>query len=119
MIKDYENKDLEFSRETYLELIRDSQESIQLMLELAKSLEHPRAFEVLAGLIRSTAEINGKLVDLHLSNKELLKPVQKGEAGNAVTTMTTNNNLFLGSTSDLQKLLKDLKKEELSVINNN
>ena len=91
--------DYEYSRDTYYELLEKGKQSLELMIEVARESEHPRAFEVLSGMMKNMADINDKLMDLNKKEKELQKPETK-QVGN-----TTNNNVFLGSTADLQKLL--------------
>jgi len=90
--------DYDYSRETYYDLLEKGKESLQLMIEVARESEHPRAFEVLSGMMKNMADINDKLMDLNKKEKELQKPEAK-QVGN------TTNNVFLGSTADLQKLL--------------
>ena len=90
--------DYDYSRETYYDLLEKGKESLQLMIEVARESEHPRAFEVLSGMMKKMAAINDKLMDLNKKEKELQKPETK-QVGN------TTNNVFLGSTADLQKLL--------------
>jgi len=92
-------QDYEYSRETYYDLIEKGRESLELMIEVARESEHPRAFEVLAGMIKGIADVNDKLMDLNKKQKELLKDDRPADA------TTTNNNLFVGSTSDLQRML--------------
>ena len=91
--------DYEYSRETYYDLIEKGRESLELMIEVARESEHPRAFEVLAGMIKGIADVNDKLMDLNKKQKELLKDDRPADA------TTTNNNLFVGSTTDLQRML--------------
>ena len=69
------------------------------MLEIAKQSEHPRAFEVVGQLIKSGLDANKELMTLHKTKKEL--SMEKGG-----TTTNVNNAVFVGSTADLQKLLK-------------
>lgn len=91
--------DYEYSRDTYYEILEKGKESLELMIEVARESEHPRAFEVLSGMMKNMADINDKLMDLNKKNKDINKEeVQK---------QVTNNNVFLGSTADLQKLLKN------------
>ena len=90
--------DYEYSRDTYYEILEKGKESLELMLEVARESEHPRAFEVLSGMMKNMADINDKLMDLNKKNKDINKEDIK---------QVTNNNVFLGSTADLQKLLKD------------
>lgn len=91
--------DYEYSRDTYYEILEKGKESLELMIEVARESEHPRAFEVLSGMMKNMADINDKLMDLNKKNKDINQE--------DVKQVTTNNNVFLGSTADLQKLLKD------------
>ena len=69
-MKETENKnvdiDYEYSRKTYYELIEKSKESLDLMLEVAKESEHPRAFEVLGNMIKQISDVNDKLLDVNI-----------------------------------------------------
>jgi hypothetical protein len=89
--------DYEFSRETYKDLIRTGTLSMDTLAELARESEHPRAFEVLSNHIRNVGEVTDKLMKLQKAKKELTK-----EEGNK---RVTNNNVFVGSTTDLQRML--------------
>ena len=91
-------QDYEYSRDTYYDLIEKGRESLELMIEVARESEHPRAFEVLSGMIKGIADVNDKLMDLNKKQKELNKEDKP-------TDSTTNNNLFVGSTTDLQRML--------------
>lgn len=92
-------QDYEYSRDTYYDLIEKGRESLELMIEVARESEHPRAFEVLSGMIKGIADVNDKLMDLNKKQKELTKEDTPTES------TTTNNNLFVGSTTDLQRML--------------
>jgi len=100
--KDNIKGDYEYSRDTYYELLEKGKESLELMVEVARESEHPRAFEVLSNMMKNMADINDKLMDLNKKNKEINKEDVK-QVGN------TTNNVFLGSTADLQKLLHNEK----------
>jgi len=94
------DKDYETSRDTYYDLIDKGRESLELMIEVARESEHPRAFEVLSGMIKNISEVNDKLMDLNKKHKEVTateKPKQ--------LEGTTHNNIFLGSTTELQRFL--------------
>lgn len=96
--------DYNTSRDTYLELIEGGKESLELMIQVARESEHPRAFEVLSGMIKNIADVTDKLMELNKKHKDVLKedkPEQK---------QITNNNVFLGSTTELQKFLKSEEK---------
>ena len=94
--------DYEYSRDTYYELLEKGKESLELMVEVARESEHPRAFEVLSNMMKNMADINDKLMDLNKKNKDINKEEVKQVAN-------TTNNVFLGSTADLQRLLNDEK----------
>ena len=88
--------DYEFSRETYKDLIRTGTLSMDALAELARESEHPRAFEVLSNHIRNVGEVTDKLMKLQKAKKDLTKEDRK---------QVTNNNVFVGSTTDLQRML--------------
>ena len=90
--------DYERSRETYYDLIEKGKESLELMIEVARESEHPRAFEVLSGMIKNISDVNDKLMDLNKKHKEVSASTPQQGA-------ITNNNVFIGSTTDLQRLL--------------
>ena len=94
--------DYNYARENYYNLIERNQDAVEEMLEIAKQSEHPRAFEVVGQLIKSGLDANKELMALHKTKKEL--SIEKGGPGVAV-----NNAVFVGSTAELQKLLKAKK----------
>src|SRR6056300_1565285 len=93
------DNDYKYSRENYYNLIEKGQEAIEGILEVAKEGQHPRAYEVAGNLIKSVADTVDKLQDLQKKLKDL-----------KVLPKTANNNiknaLFVGSTAELQKMLK-------------
>ena len=95
--------DYEYSRETYYDILEKGKESMELMIEVARESEHPRAFEVLSGMMKNMADVNDKLMDLNKKQKEINREEVK-------QVSSTTNNVFLGSTSDLQKLLQNDKE---------
>ena len=96
--------DYNYARENYYNLIERNQDAIEEMLEIAKQSEHPRAFEVVGQLIKSGLDANKELMGLHKTKKEL--SIEKGGH-----TTTVNNAVFVGSTAELQKLLKGKRGE--------
>jgi hypothetical protein len=102
------NKEIEddynFSRETYKELVDKSNKAIDGMMELVLQSEHPRAFEVLSNMLKNTSDMTDKLMALQKQKKEVKKK-EKGEVQMSPTGSVTNNNVFLGSVTDLQKHL--------------
>ena len=100
-------KDYDYTRGNLYSLIEKGQEAINGIMEVAGETASPRAYEVAGQLIKSVADTTDKLADLHKKVKEI-------EADNPKTQSTvTNNALFVGSTAELQKMLKD------GMLNNN
>lgn len=95
------DNDYKYSRDTYYELVEKGKESLELMIEVARESEHPRAFEVLSGMIKNISDVNDRLMDLNKKKKDLDKKEEIQKIAN------TTNNLFVGSTTELQKLLKN------------
>ena len=90
--------DYNYARENYYNLIERNQDAVEEMLEIAKQSEHPRAFEVVGQLIKSGLDANKELMNLHKTKKEL--STEKSPSS------VTNQAVFVGSTAELQKLLK-------------
>ena len=88
-------------RQNLYNLAGQGDEAIDLMLELARESEHPRAFEVLGQLIKNNAEIGEKILKLHKRKKD-----QDKEDRPALTHKGDTNNVFIGSTAELQKMLR-------------
>ena len=95
--------DYERVRKDLFDLAGQGDEAIELMLELARESEHPRAFEVLGQLIKQNAEIGEKILKLHKTKKEVDKD---DNLLPAPSSGTTNNNVFIGSTAELQRMLR-------------
>jgi|TARA_B100000900_G_scaffold377685_1_gene361328 hypothetical protein len=93
-------KDYEYTRANLYSLIEKGQEAINGIMELAGESASPRAYEVAGQLIKSVADTTDKLADLQKKLKDLEEDSTKGP--NSIT----NNAVFVGSTSELQKLLK-------------
>lgn len=92
-------KDYEYSRANLYSLIEKGQEAINGIMELASEGGSPRAYEVAGQLIKSVGDVADKLIDLQKKVKEVEDDVSK-------TTNVTNNAVFVGSTTELSKLLK-------------
>ncbi len=101
---DIEN-DYKYQRENFYNLVERGSDAIEGILELAKEGEHPRAYEVAGQLIKNVAEVTEKLGDLQEKMRRL-----KEVPSNAPTNVT--NALFVGSTMELQKMLKDKIEDE-------
>ena len=100
LTKDDIEKDYEYTRGNLYSIIEKGQEAINGILELAQESEMPRAYEVAGQLIKNVADATDKLMDL----QKKLKDVNEEKEAKGPTTV--NNALFVGSTAELQKLLK-------------
>ena len=94
--------DYEFSRNTYKDLIRTGTMSLDVLAELARESEHPRAFEVLSKTIKDLGDTTEKLMNLQKQKDDLTNKKE-----DEVNRKVTNNNVFVGSTTDLQRMLLD------------
>lgn len=93
-------KDYEYSRGQLYSLIEKGQEALNGILEVAGEGGSPRAYEVAGQLIKNVGDVTDKLIDL----QKKLKDIEENEV--KTTNNVTNNALFVGSTADLSKLLK-------------
>ena len=98
--------DYEYTRGNLYSIIEKGQEAINGILELAQESEMPRAYEVAGQLVKSVSDATDKLMDLQKKLKDVEEEsVQKGPS-------TVNNSLFVGSTADLAKMLKEATKAQ-------
>ena len=93
------DNDYEYQRRNFYQLVERGQDAIDGILELAKESEHPRSYEVAGQLIKNVADVTEKLGDLQSKMKKLK------EVPNTAPKNVTNA-LFVGSTAELQKMLK-------------
>ena len=100
-------KDYDYTRANLYSLIEKGQETLNGIMELASEGGSPRAYEVAGQLIKSVADTTDKLADLHKKIKDIEEDNSKTQSN------VTNNALFVGSTAELQKMLKD------GMLNNN
>ena len=105
--KDDVKKDYDYTRANLYSLIEKGQETLNGIMELAGDSASPRAFEVAGQIIKSVADTTDKLMDLQKKVKEVEEEKSK------TTNNVTNNALFVGSTSELSKMLKQ------GILNNN
>jgi hypothetical protein len=105
-IKSDTRKDYEYTRGNLYSLIEKGQEAVNGILELAQETEQARAYEVAGQLIKSVADATDKLLDL----QKKLKDVEEESSSKGPTNVT--NALFVGSTADLAKLLKQNKENK-------
>ncbi len=94
-------KDYDYTRANLYSLIEKGQETLNGIMELAGESASPRAYEVAGQIIKSVADTTDKLMDLQKKVKEVDEQVTK------TTNNVTNNAVFVGSTADLSKMIKD------------
>lgn len=100
-----ENPDAHYSRSNYYNLIEKGNEALDGILEVAKESQHPRAYEVAANMIKNLSDVTEKLMILQKQQKEL-NP-QKAEQVVGPTNISVDKAVFVGSTADLLKQLKN------------
>ena len=98
-----QSSDYKYSREVFYGLVERGQDAIEGILDIARESEHPRVYEVAGQLIKTVSETTEKLIDLQAKMKELDKD---DSMPNKVS-----NNLFVGSSTELQRLLKQHAQE--------
>ena len=96
--------DFEYARGNLISIIEKGQEALNGILDVAGMSQHPRSYEVVSGLMKTLTDANKDLLELSKKKQDI-----KGEKG--FNPETVNNNLFVGSTADLQKMLKNLNNE--------
>ena len=100
------NKDYEYTRGQLYTLISQGQEAVQGALEVAQESGHPRAYEVAVNAMKQVSDMTDKLIDLQQKMKNLNKEDKKS------MPTTVNNTMFIGTTADLQKMIKDAAKNK-------
>ena len=99
-VSEHVEKDYEYQRQQFYNLVERGTDAVEGILELAKESDHPRAYEVAGNLIKQVAEVTEKLGDLQEKMRKLK------EVPNTAPKNVTNA-LFVGSTAELQKMLKE------------
>jgi len=103
------DNDYEYARANFYNIIESGSEALEQMLDVAKASEHPRAYEVVSTIMKTLIDSNKELVAMSSKKAKDSEEVPT-DSGKPVT----NNNLFVGSTSELQQMLKDLRNNESS-----
>ena len=99
--KEQLKKDYEYTRGNLYSLIEKGQEAVDGILEVAQSSDQPRAYEVAGQMIKHVGDVADKLADLHKKVNEIENP-----KGSSADKQVTNNTMFVGSTAELAKFLK-------------
>jgi DNA-binding MarR family transcriptional regulator len=102
--------DYDYARARYYSLTEKGDEAIDLMLDLARESEHPRAFEVLSTMLKQNAEIADRLMELQKKKKEV-RLTDNPQLPNSMT----QNNVYVGSTTELQRMLHNRIDEKRTI----
>jgi hypothetical protein len=100
-------KDYLTVRKNLREILMSGADAIDSVLSVAKESDSPRAYEVAAQLIKAVADVNKDLLEIHKKVKEIEQPSEGGQKATSIT----NNSIFVGSTKDLQAIVKQRYKE--------
>lgn len=103
---DQQETDYQYARDNFYNVIEKGTQALEDMLNVAKASEHPRAYEVVSTLMKTLVDANKDLVSMGEKKKKDEEP--KAPDG----TPVTNNNLFVGSTAELQQILKDMRNND-------
>ena len=104
VVNEQADGDVDAARDGLYDALSLSQQAVQDMLAIAQQSQHPKAYEILNSSIKTMADISMGLADLQLKKQRLNKGVHQPAGDGNVT-----NNLFVGSTAELQKMLEDMK----------
>lgn len=105
-----DNNDYEYARQNIYSIIETGANALDELAQVAAQTQHPRAFEVLANMVKTMVDANKDLLNLKKTKLEIQRSVDgpvDGLGGNKV-----QNNLFVGSTNELQKFLKDMRNKD-------
>ena len=97
-------RDFKYARQNFIDIIEKGSQALEELMDVAIQSQHPRAYEVLATTMKTLIDANKDLVEM--SRKNSPEKDQEPTGNKSVT-----NNLFVGSTSDLQKILRDMKND--------
>jgi len=105
-VDDKADRDYDYARTNFYNIIETGTEALEQMLDVAKASEHPRAYEVVSTIMKTLVDANKDLVSMSAKKQE------SEEDKNPSEKAMTNNNLFVGSTAELQQLLKDMRSKD-------
>ena len=98
--------EVEYARENLYSAVEASQQVVQDMITIAQQSQHPKAYEVLNSAIKTLADVSMGIADLQMKKQRLMKSDGQTPSDDG---QVINNNLFVGSTAELQKMLEDMK----------
>lgn len=104
---DSASKDFEYARSNLYTTIESGTQALEKLSQIADQSQHPRAFEVMATLMKTIVDANKDLLAL----QEKIRDIKDADTPQNEKAKTINNNLFVGSTAELQKVIQDLNKK--------
>jgi len=99
--------DFDYSRTVYRDLIEKGRQALEDAILVAQEEEHPRAFEVVGGMIKNLSDVNDKLLDLHKKHRGLEPKEEQKQIANQT------HNTFIGSTTELQRMLQQIEDDKM------
>ena len=105
-VKEKIDSDFTYAREQIYNVLVKSQEAVEDMVDIPRQSQHPKSYEVLNGMLKTLSDVATSLVDLQKKQQEIMKM-----SGNQPSDQpqTINNNLFVGSTTELQKMIGQMR----------
>ncbi len=100
--------DIEYARENLYSVVSAASEAVDDMIAIARQSQHPKAYEVLNSVLKTKADVAMNLADLQMKKQRLRTQQNQGQTQNA-DGQVINNNLFVGSTAELQQMLADMR----------
>ena len=100
--------DFNKTRDNLYKLLKSGQDALNDAMNVARQSEHPRAYEVVGNLMKQLADINEQILNLHAKKQKIMTPREEKKED---AKQVTNNAIFVGSTSDLSKLIQNMKGE--------
>lgn len=99
--------DIEYARRNLYDVVTAASEAVDDMVAIARQSQHPKAYEVLNSVLKTKADVAMNIADLQMKKQRLR--AQQNSGGQSPDGQTINNNLFVGSTAELQQMLSDMR----------
>lgn len=101
--------DFEYARTNLYDVAEKTNQALEDMIAIAQQSQHPKAYEVLNSLLKTMADVNNTLTEIQIKKARIAAIAEKAKNGGQVEQQSVTNNLFVGSTAELQKMLEDMK----------
>lgn len=103
--------DIEYARQNLYDVVNTASEAVDDMVAIARQSQHPKAYEVLNSVLKTKADVAMNLADLQMKKQRLRS--QQNNGSQNPDGQTINNNLFVGSTAELQQMLNDMRAKSV------